>query len=508
MVSRLAVIYVKISLSLKSGEGWYAAMDQRQTPLFDALLHYKDHQRYTFHVPGHKNGDCFLPKGKSVFSPMLTIDATEVEGLDDLHEPTGVIKEAQELLSNYYKTIKSYFLVNGTTVGNLTMVLSTCKPGEKVFVQRNSHKSIFNALELARVKPIFLSPKIDSFTQIPIGLDIDTVREAIHAHPDVKAMILTYPNYYGMAPIEYRSIIDLLHKQGALVLVDEAHGAHFTLGNTIPPSTLSYGADLVVHSAHKTLPAMTMGSYLHINSEKIDVKAVEKYLHSLQSSSPSYPIMASLDLARSFLATLKTKKIELILESIQSFIKELDSIGQIKVIHEEDIGASLDPFKLIIQLPQSISGYSWQNQLIQRGIYPELANPHHVLFVLGLDDRIDYHNVLECIRDSLKEIPKWEKLSYKINQLTPRSSLSLSYDKFNDYQTREVDLDLSLSYIAAEHVIPYPPGIPVVLQGEKLTMSHIKMIKDWDQAGAHFQNKAMKDKKIMVYEVSRKEEQV
>ena len=181
------------------------------------------------------------------------------------------------------------------------MILSVCSEGDTVLVQRNCHKSILNGLMLANIMPVFISPEMDMNLSTPAGIDKHTVRQAFERYPNAKACIFTYPDYYG-GTFDLKSIIEIAHQHDSLVLIDEAHGPHFKLGDPFPLSALNLGADMVVHSAHKILPAMTMGSFLHINSKNVPKAKVEFYLSVLQSSSPSYPIMASLDIARSYLA--------------------------------------------------------------------------------------------------------------------------------------------------------------------------------------------------------------
>lgn len=280
-------------------------MNQNRMPLYEALIEFKERGPLSFHVPGHKNGLNFPQEAIREFKGILSIDVTELAGLDDLHSPFECIDEAQQLLAEVYNTKRSYFLINGSTVGNLAMILSCCGEHDIVLVQRNCHKSIINGLKLAGANPI-LDPWIDEAYNVPVGVRNEIIKNAIGKYPNAKALILTHPNYYGMG-MDLEASIAFAHAHKIPVLVDEAHGAHLCLGEPFPKSALTYGADIVVHSAHKTLPAMTMGSYLHINSHLVDEDKVTTYLSMLQSSSPSYPIMASLDIARFTMARIKKK---------------------------------------------------------------------------------------------------------------------------------------------------------------------------------------------------------
>ncbi len=288
-------------------------MNQENIPLWNQLQKHASHQPLSFHVPGHKNGFLAGGEGADYFKHILKLDATELSGLDDLHSPEGVILEAQELLAGLHGVSKSFFLVNGSTAGNLAMVLSAAEEKETVLVQRNCHKSILNGITLAKAKPVFLAPEFNEEWGVAGGVALETVKEAIRQYPDAKAIILTYPNYYGMV-YDLENIIQCAHDHGIPVLVDEAHGAHLIGGSHFPASAVQLQADLTVQSAHKTLPAMTMGAYLHFNSRFIKEEKVSNYLGILQSSSPSYPIMASLDLARAYLASFSKKDEEALLK--------------------------------------------------------------------------------------------------------------------------------------------------------------------------------------------------
>lgn len=462
-------------------------MDQNQTPLFDALDTYRSQSEYSFHVPGHKNGTSFPEKG-SIFQPLLSIDATEVEGLDDLFHPRGAIARAQQLLTDLYQTEQSYFLVNGTTVGNLAMILATCKRGNSVFIQRNSHKSIFNGIKLSGAIPIILNSDLDDATQLPTGISEKTLDEAIERFPETRVLILTYPNYYGMA-YDYKMVIQKAHEHGMIVLVDEAHGAHFKLGERVPVSTLQLGADIVVQSAHKSLPAMTMGSFIHINSKKVPLERMEHYLSMLQTSSPSYPIMASLDLARRALGIMTKDKLRQRLEEIEAFKNELKSILQIKVIDtSKDLNLKFDPFKILIQTNCELTGIQIQELLQKAGIYIELADEYHLLLMLSIYPGKNLTYAAQIIKETLSYFKVLEKKLPNANyEKTAYSLLELNYDEQQSFKTRQVYIENSVDCISAEDVIPYPPGVPLLLSGERITREHIQHIYHLSTKGVRFQ---------------------
>lgn len=459
-------------------------MKQSRTPLFDQLIKHNQGRPISFHVPGHKFGEVFLEKGKSFFNDILKLDATEITGLDDLHSPEGVILEAEELLTDLYRTKKSFFLINGSTVGNLSMILSAINENDLVLVQRNSHKSIMNGIILAKANPVFISPDFNLEYKVAGGLNIDDIKSAIKQYPDAKALILTYPNYYGLT-YDLKSIIDLAHTYGIPVLVDEAHGVHFIAGDSFPPSAVELGADIVVQSAHKTLPAMTMGAFLHFQSSLVSRDKLQFYLQALQSSSPSYPLMASLDLARSYLGTYNQEDHTYLSGEIESFRSTLNNIETIRLLNQGD------PLKMTIQAAGTLSGFELQRILESQGIYTELADPYNVLCVLPLLKKGMEHRWLEAAKSlaaATLSIPKGESISenhYLKNNAI--STLAVGYKEMELQETEVIPLDTSAGRICAESIIPYPPGIPLCLPGEVVREEELQTISYLRNIGAKIQ---------------------
>ncbi|SFG76883.1 aminotransferase class I/II-fold pyridoxal phosphate-dependent enzyme [Sporolactobacillus nakayamae] len=476
-------------------------MDQKRTPVFDGLIEYSRKQAYSFHVPGHKDGHVFPGKAGLSFKSILALDATEVANLDDLYHPTGILRDAQQLLGAYYGTKSSYFLVGGSTIGNVIMILAACEPGDVVFVQRDSHKSVINALKLADVRPVFLAPSIDPGSGLPVGIEPQTFDESLRRFPQAKALILTYPNYYGIAARSVRYLITQAHERGLSVLVDEAHGPHFKIGAPVPPSTLDMGADIVVHSAHKMLPAMTMGAYLHVNSERISMERIERFRSMLQSSSPSYPIMASLDLARHYMATLDRVNVSKMIASRDAFVQRLQKMNRLTILQADPDQFMLDPFKVVLCPSTRENGFDVQDKLIRLGLYPEMADPNHVLLVLGLTETINYEGAIRSVAEVLSQCAS---RSFERQEQAPSfpeiETLADSYRKLSSMKSETVDQSQAIGRIAAEQVIPYPPGIPIVVEGEYVTRRELDLICYWQRAGAVFQNESANKRKIKVYQ--------
>jgi arginine/lysine/ornithine decarboxylase len=458
---------------------------QLKTPLYDALIKHVKKRTISFHVPGHKSGRITDSKAKFL-QQALEMDLTELSGLDDLHEPVGPIQEAQTLLAELYQAPKSYFLVNGSTVGNLAMIMAACHENDTVLVQRNCHKSVLNAIKLAKARPIFLAPGYDKELKAAGGVHFETVKQAINQYPEAKALILTYPNYYGMV-YGLKEIIDEAHRQQIPVLVDEAHGPHFIIGGPFPASAVTLGADIVVQSAHKTLPAMTMGSFLHYNSSFINQNILEDYLHILQSSSPSYPIMASLDMARHYLAGYTMDDVQYLVKEIRAFKSELGEIPGIKVV------GNGDPLKVTVQSQCGLSGFELQMKLEQVGIYTELADPNNVLFVLPLlkeNQQYPLKDTALKISEILKDFPQINQREEIHSEPENISELAILYQEMDQYKQQTISIDAALDKISAETVIPYPPGIPLLLAGERVTKVKLQELHKLIKTGARFQGGA------------------
>lgn len=460
-------------------------MEQNHTPLYDAMLNHGKSKPLSLHVPGHKNGTVFPAKGQR-FRDLLPLDLTELSGLDDLHSASGVIRKAQQLLSSLYESEQSWFLVGGSTVGNLAMVCSACHKGGRVLVQRNCHRSVLNAIELAGAKPVFMAPDIDEKSGIATVPSMETIERALMEFPDACSLIVTHPNYYGMSA-NLRALIDLAHRRNIPVLVDEAHGAHFVLGKPFPEAALQCGADAVVQSAHKTLPAMTMGAFLHVQGERIDLEKIGYWLGLLQSSSPSYPIMGSLDLARFYLAQLTEKDIESIWLDTQRTRNRLKSLQGISVVEPCNSSAyeTIDPLKITLQTDPSLSGFEWARKLESLGIYPELADPRHVLLVLPLA-RFDESKLISTVKKTIPLLSSAPRQSHGFGIMEfPQLSCP---ENIESLSTVRISLDKAAGAVSAEEVTPYPPGVPVILRGERITASQLNLLRQWHDAGGRFQS--------------------
>lgn len=479
----------RIRASIKSEDKDVDVMkrDQQQMPLLQRLAEFAHSSNISFHVPGHKSGVIFPQEAIRYYSSILPIDMTELSGLDDLHAPGGVIAEAQRLAAEYFQADHTFFLTGGSTAGNLAMILAACNAGEKIIVQRNSHKSIMNGLELSNARPVFIAPDYDLAVDRYTHPSLDTLEEALQQHPDASAVVLTYPDYFGKT-YHIEEMIRLAHNYQIPVLVDEAHGVHFSLGAPFPPSALALGADVVVQSAHKMAPAMTMASYLHIKSAFVKEERVAHFLQIIQSSSPSYPLMASLDIARAFLAGMNNARLE---ETLQNTVYVRDVLGRLDHADVLPLAVKDDPLKVTLHVKHGSSAAGLAHTLEQEGVYPELATHNQILFIQGLAPFSQTGKLAKAV----KRVNEQLKISkshdiIEIGGLFPEKikGLALSYTAMNRLSNIIVPLREATGKIAAEPIIPYPPGIPLVLRGEEITETYITVIEQFIQQGVIFQH--------------------
>ncbi|MEK4626694.1 MAG: aminotransferase class I/II-fold pyridoxal phosphate-dependent enzyme [Solibacillus sp.] len=454
-------------------------------PIVEALKKFVANEPQSLHVPGHKNG--LLSNLPSEIKRALIYDVTELTGLDDFHHPEEAILQAEQLLAQIYKANRSFFLVNGSTVGNLAMIYATCQVGDTVLVQRNAHKSIFHALQLVGVNPVYVGPQWHEETRTAGSIQTTTLVEAIKRYPFAKAVILTYPTYYGVTTKELAKQIELCHEAHIPVLVDEAHGAHFIASEQLPLSALQLGADVVVQSAHKTLPAMTMASFLHINSTIVSEQKINHYLRMLQSSSPSYLLLASLDDARQYVASYTESDFVYLMDKRKQLIESLRTLTELQVIEVDDA------LKLVVRAP-GYTGFELKDALEKMHVYVELADSEQVLLVLPLlkhGDSYPFADLRIRMKEALinlKECPENTNTSNSANYKMPMiTKPELSFAEIEQAQKEWVPYMRAIGRVAASMIIPYPPGIPLFVPGEKITVAKLSQLEELLAIGAAFQ---------------------
>jgi arginine decarboxylase len=449
---------------------------QTKTPLFDVLLSHAKRNVISFHCPGHKNGRSINSKlknytGESVYK----FDVTVFNEVDSLHDPTSVIKKAEELMAQAYGVQHSFFLVNGTSVGNMAMLLAACQSGDSVIVSRSSHKSLMSGIIISGIWPIWIQPYIDQDLDLIFNTTYEQIKDALNKYPEVKAVFITSPTYNGIVT-ELKKIVNLCHKKGKIVLVDEAHGPHLLFNKQLPESAVSAGADLCVQSTHKVLSALSQGSVLHFNSKLIDLDRVKKIVSMLQTTSPNYLILASLDLARRqvFLHGEDTfNKIIQYAEYGRSYIN--NNINFMKCITRNEInnlGFDLDVTKLTINVTKSgLSGYDIENLLAKKyNVQLDYADVFNLVAILGEgSNKNDINNFINALKDiNDKYHGKQKNWILKIPSLSTEMVMQ-PRDVFLSKKTKKLSLKKAVGHIAAQSLTPYPPGIPILIPGERIT---------------------------------------
>jgi len=470
--------------------------EQLRTPLFDAMVGLAEARKVSFHTPGHKSGKGISTRFRKFVGPKIfSIDLTTLDEVDSLQKPKGVIKEAQELAAKAYGANRSYFLVNGTTGGNQAMILTTCNPGDKVLVARNAHKSVLAGLIATGAQPIFYLTEVDENLKITLNVAYEATRQAIDAHPEARVLFLTSPNYYGICA-DLERIISYAHERNITVLVDEAHGPHLKFHPDLPVSALEAGADMCVQSTHKIIGGMTQASMLHAMVKRVDIPTLSNVLRFVQTTSPSYILMASLDLARMQMATEGEKLLDKAIKLAEEARTKINKIPGLLCFGKEMIKGSLfsqmgdfDVTKLTITVKDlGLSGYQVSQILNNRyHIQVEMADPFHVLVIVSIGDRRDDLNrLVEALREISKEYSGTAKPSALeevgiplfMNEaiLTPREAF------FADHHY--VEVEKAIGCISSEIVTVYPPGIPLLIPGEVVTQEVLDYLKRMLRLGA------------------------
>ncbi len=465
---------------------------QQHAPLYEALVSHSRGRRHSFHVPGHKYGASFDQAGSGHYHSLLSLDLTEISGMDDLHQPQGVIALAQQLAAEAFGADETKFLIGGSTVGNMALIMSVCKPGEKILVQRNCHKSVYNGIILAQAIPVFIIPAVDPSTGVAAGARREDVERVLHAHPDAKAVFLTNPTYYGMG-IDLAKMAAAVHRFGIPLLIDEAHGAHYGFHPDVPLSAMLCGADAAVQSTHKMATSMTMTSMLHIQGERINRERLYRALAMLQSSSPSYPLMASLDLARRHIVLAGRKELERALPTVEWLRDKIGTIPWLSTpaLTDGAVYTTLDPLKLLLCLHTAeLSGYQLQAILEANGVYPELAEPTHVLLAASTgtsaNDVEQVWNTIESIVLETGHRHNHEKMYPSVLASSFLREQALPMHEAVNRTCRSVALEQAAGKVCAEMVIPYPPGIPLLVPGERIDTEVVSLLRELRSSGTRF----------------------
>lgn len=452
-------------------------MCDKSLPLVEAIGNYVKKRSIRFHTPGHKGKNPFLEKGKKFMENVFSWDLTEIEGLDDLFEPEGAIKKAEELLADLYKARKSFFLVNGATSGILGMMTSVLKPKDKVIVPRNCHSSIISGLVITGAIPVYIEPEKCESLGVYTQISSKKIEKILDKYSDIKAIILTNPVYQGFCP-DLKNIISIAKKKGLYVLIDEAHGPHFALNEKLPDSAGDFDTDIWVQSPHKMLTSFTQSAWLHVKGD-IDDELVRKSINLNTSTSPSYILMATLDMSR---ALMEKKGQDLWSEAIllSDFARyEINKKTCFYCVDNTIIKKygiyNIDPCRLMINA--SSAGYTgFQVDEILREkflIYPEYADFCNVYFL------ITFCNSKEDMIKLIKALSFFKKKEPIEPIPIPEVSKSFGVSPREAFfaKGKLVPLKKSCGMISKDTIVLYPPGVPIIMPGEIIQKDHVRAIE-------------------------------
>ena len=453
---------------------------QKNAPIAQAMCRYAEDCALAFHTPGHKQGLGAHPMLRELITAKgLREEVSLMEELDNLQAPSHCIRDAQNLAAELYGADATWFMINGTTGAIQTMLLATLSPGDKILVPRNAHRSMMGGILLAGAYPVFMQPEIDTEYGIPMGLSIESVRKAIETNPDAKALALVSPTYYGVAS-DTSKIAELVHSKGMLLLVDEAHGAHLRFSSKLPLSAIDAGADLSAQSTHKLLGSLTQTSMLLGKKGNVDFNRVQAVSSLLQSTSPNYLLLASLDIARLQMAEEGSLRLERAIGIAQKLREEIRRIPGLDCLGAECVGtngiAGFDPTKLTVSVKGlGITGMEAESLLRHRfKLQCELSDPYNILFIISMaDTEYEGERLLEGLKklvlhcesngklDRKAPLPPLELPAIPKLRLTPREAF---WSK-----TERVAIEASAGRICAEQLVFYPPGVPILCPGEEIS---------------------------------------
>lgn len=447
-------------------------------PLIDGIMKYISEKNSLFCMPGHKQGRGFLctEEGKKFYDNLIKFDLTEVDGLDNLHHAEGIIKEAEERLSSFYGTKKSYFLVNGSTSGNLAMLFACFNEGDKVIVERNCHRSIFNGIIMRKLKPIYIKNDFNYEMSAPLAIDEEYFLKLLDENKDAKGVIITYPNYYGVC-CNLEFIAEEVKKRGMKIIVDSAHGAHFGLCEGLPQNAVKLGCDIVVMSAHKTLPSLTQTAYLHLCSDEVEVDKLDFYVSSFLTTSPSYVFMASMDYARFYLEEKGKSEYKKLIGICNEYSEKINKIEGMHILSEVDLNnknQSIDKTRFVINVCKGYSGFKLYKYLKENFIQPEMCDSQNVILIFSpfnCEEEFKklYEVLIKCNIEELKDKSfVLKELSIPNMEMTPGDVL--------DSEKEMIDIGEAEGRICAEAVVPYPPGVPIIMPGEVMSKVIIEEI--------------------------------
>jgi arginine/lysine/ornithine decarboxylase len=434
--------------------------------LYSRLRELAGSDLYGFHMPGHKR-----QISDGMLMDWYSMDISEISGFDNLHFSEDILLHAQKKAAMLYQADETFYLINGSTAGILSAIsaVNDCK---KLLISRDSHFSVYHAAYINDIRLVYVYPQYDESTGLARGITAGEVAEKLKDDPDIGAVLITSPTYEGIAS-DVAGIAKAAHKQNACLIVDQAHGAHFGFHPAFPENAVRQDADLVIHSLHKTLPALTQTALLHVNGKRINRRKLQRFLRIYQSSSPSYPLMAGIEYC---LELVKKEGAFLLGKMVEMRNELIDRISQLSHFRiHPDID---DPCKIII-LTKGITGKQLYEILHERYLLEmEMAADNYVIAIITMMDKAaGLTRLAQALTEIDGELPaaKAEKKSGHFNKAYEPEIIT-TIKKAYDAEAIEIPLKAANGYISAEFIALYPPGRPLLVPGEKVDHDIIEMI--------------------------------
>jgi arginine/lysine/ornithine decarboxylase len=421
-------------------------------------------------MPGHKFGMA----ADIGHINLALLDNTEVVGMDNLYEAKGIIEQAMVLMAGFYGAKHTLFLTNGSTAGILASILMVCHENEKIIVARNCHHSVWSGLILSGATPVYINPVYLKEEGLLGEISAEEIERAIKEHPDAKGVIIVSPTYEGIVS-DIKSIAQIVHKYNKILIVDEAHGAHFIIGKPFPVNSIQQGADIIINSMHKTLPALTQSALLHIGSDRIQYNQLLSTLRMVQTSSPSYIMMGMMDYIRAYILENKDLIRSVYIENLLEMRKTLRQLKHLRLIDIED--KKCDISKIIISTRGcGIEGYKLAELLDKKhNIIVEAAFKHYIIIITTIADN---EKTLTLLKKALFDIDDQVTFGSSVYEedyfQNPAIAKAIS-PKVVYYAPKQwINIKESVGQKAACHIMLYPPGIPIICMGETISLGHIK----------------------------------
>ncbi len=466
---------------------------QAKAPLYEALENFKKRRVVPFDVPGHKRGRGNPELAKLLGPQCVSSDVNSMKPLDNLCNPVSVIAEAEELMADAFGAANSFFMVGGTTSAVQSMILSVCKAGDKIILPRNVHKSVINALILCGAVPVYVRPKIHKVIGVALGMEIRDVADAIRANPDASAVLVNNPTYYGICS-DLKGITELAHSRGLKVLVDEAHGTHLYFGHDLPISAMAAGADMAAVSMHKSGGSLTQSSCLLLN-KGIDRDHVREIINLTQTTSASYLLLSSLDISRRNLALRGEMSFAKVMEMSEYARDEVNSIGGYYAYGKELIDGEavydFDVTKLCVYTKgiglTGIEVYDLMRD--EYDIQMEFGDIGNIMAYISIGDRIqDIERLVGAFEDIKRLYSKAPGDLAFVDSVEPEVVFSPQKSFYSEKES--IPIEGSADCICGEFVMCYPPGIPILAPGERITQDIIDHILFAREKGCSLQGTA------------------